>query len=138
MSTVYLETSAALTWLLGEPDAERVRSTIDAADAVAISVLTLLEAERALIRAESAGRLREGDTQRLRGMLQRACASWMRMTVTEAVLSRASRPFPVEPVRTLDAVHLATALEFTTAFSDLHVLSFDRRVAANATALGIG
>ena len=49
------------------------------------------------------------------------------MAVTDGVLARAGSPFPVEPVRTLDAIHLATALELATAFPDLRVLSFDRR-----------
>ena len=31
------------------------------------------------------------------------------VAVTDAVLARVRRPFPVEPIRTLDAVHLATA-----------------------------
>jgi len=31
------------------------------------------------------------------------------VAVTDAVLTRACRPFPVGPIRTLDAVHLATA-----------------------------
>jgi len=43
----------------------------------------------------------------------------------------------VEPVRTLDAIHLATTLAFTRAFSDLEIVSFDRRLLENARALGI-
>jgi hypothetical protein len=31
------------------------------------------------------------------------------VAVTDPVLARVRRPFPVEPIRTLDAVHLATA-----------------------------
>jgi len=31
------------------------------------------------------------------------------VSVTEAILARAGRPFPVEPIRALDAIHLATA-----------------------------
>jgi len=59
------------------------------------------------------------------------------MALSEEVLARASRPFPVEPVRTLDAIHLATALEFTAAFPDLRLVSCDSRVRENAEALGI-
>lgn len=43
-------------------------------------------------------------------MLERAQAHWTLFQVSEAVLARARRPFPVEPIRTLDALHLATAL----------------------------
>ncbi len=44
---------------------------------------------------------------------------------------------PFEPVRALDALHLATALEYATAFDGLSVLSFDLRVAANVPLLGL-
>jgi len=138
MSELYVETSAILTWLLAEKRADEVRGAVDAAETVVTSSLTLAEVERALLRAESDGTLRAGDGQRLRGLLQRARAGWTRMAVSEEVLDRASRPFPVEPVRTLDAVHLATALVFTRAFAGLRVFSFDRRILDNAAALGIG
>jgi len=73
----------------------------------------------------------------LSGLFRRARSDWMTMAVCEDVLARASRPFPAEPVRTLDAIHLATALEFTRAFSSLRVLSSDRKIRDNAVALGI-
>jgi predicted nucleic acid-binding protein len=110
---------------------------VDHAEVVLTSVLTLTETERVLIRAESQGVLRGGDAQRLRGLVNRVQASWTRMTVSAEVLARAARAFPVEPVRTLDAIHLATALEFAAAFPDLRMLSFDQRVRDNAEALGI-
>lgn len=138
MSVLYLETSAALTWLLAEKREGEVREALDASDAVLTSSLTFTEIERALVRAESGGILRAGDGQRVRGLLQRAGAAWTRMAVTGEVLDRAARPFPSEPVRTPDAVHLATALVFTRAFADLRVLSFDRRILENAAALGLG
>jgi predicted nucleic acid-binding protein len=137
MKVVYLESSALLNWLLGQSSAAEVRRAVDRAEVVLTSKLTLTEAERALLRAESQGVLRGGDAQRVRGLLNRAQASWTRMAVSDEVLHRASRPFPIEPVRTLDAIHLATALEFTATFPDLRVLSFDSRVSNNAEALGI-
>jgi len=137
MKVVYLESSALLQWLLGQSGADDVRGVVDRADVVLTSTLTRTEAERALIRAENQGHLRGGDAQRLRGLLNRVEATWTRMSVSEEVLLRAGRPFPVEPVRTLDAIHLATALELATAFPDLRVLSFDRRVRENSEALGI-
>ena len=50
---------------------------------------------------------------------------------------RAGQAFPVEPVRTLDALHLASALEFLVLFPDLKVLSLDDRVLANLPQLGL-
>ena len=137
MSAVYLETSALLSWLLGQSNSGEVRKTLDAASVVLTSELTLAEAERALVRAEHEQLLTGGDGQRLRGLLQRSRSGWMTMTVSEEVLERAGRSFPVEPLRTLDGIHLATALVFTRAFAELRVLSFDRRIADNARTLGI-
>ena len=137
MTTIYLETSAVLTWLFGEPRSEEVLQTVNPADVVVTSTLTYAEVSRALLRAETDTVLRGGEAQKLRGILERARTGWMAMAVSDNVLARASRPFPAEPVRTLDAIHLATALEFTRAFADLRVLSFDRRIRDNAEALGI-
>ena len=137
MSTIYLESSAVVHWLLGQPNAAEVRKKVEQAKVVLTSMLTLTETERVLIRAESQGVLKGGDARRLRGFLNRVQASWTRMAVSAEVLSRADRPFPVEPVRTLDAVHLATALEFAATFPDLRVLTFDQRIRSNAEALGI-
>ena len=136
MSTISLESSAVVHWLLGQSRAAEVRKSVDQAKVVLTSMLTLTETERVLIRAESQGVLRGGDARRLRGLLNRVQGSCTRMAVSAEVLARAGRSFPIEPVGTLDAIHLATALEFAAAFPDLRVLSFDRRVCGNAEALG--
>lgn len=138
MTTLYVETSAVLAWLLDEPTAAEVRESVDSAETVVTSELTWVEVERVVARGESSGALRGGDAQKLRGSVARQRAAWMSMTVSAAVLARTGRVFPLEPVRTLDALHLATALEFTKAFHDLRILTFDRRIAENAAALGIG
>lgn len=137
MNTLYVETSAILAWLLGEKRADEVRAAIDDAEVVVTSSLALAEAERALIRLEHDHLIQAAQAQRLRGTLARARAGWMSMAVTEDVLDRSARRFPAEPVRTLDAIHLATALEFTKALPDLALLSFDRRILDNAVALGL-
>lgn len=51
---------------------------------------------------------------------------------------RAAGAFPVEPVRTLDALHLASALELLRVHPDISVLSFGRRILDNLPALGLG
>lgn len=58
------------------------------------------------------------------------------MSVTDAILDHAGRPFPVEPVRTLDAIHLATASALGEPPALVIVVSRDRRVCNNAAALG--
>jgi predicted nucleic acid-binding protein len=44
----------------------------------------------------------------------------------------------LEPVRTLDAIHLATAAIFHESLGGLQVLSFDERIRANAQQVGLG
>lgn len=58
------------------------------------------------------------------------------MAVTDAVLMRVSRPFPIEPVRTLDAVHLATAEQLGEPSALVTIVTRDVRVRENALALG--
>jgi len=59
------------------------------------------------------------------------------MRIEGDVVERARRPFPVEPVRTLDAIHLASALLASARVADLGLLSLDERVRAAGRALGL-
>ena len=137
MKTFYVETSALLAWLLGQKRGPEARAAIDAAETVVTSALTFAEIERALARGVALGALREADARRARGVTARQRRAWVVMAITDDVLGRAGRPFPVEPLRTLDAIHVATALAFAEAFPDLEVLSVDERVTSNARALGL-
>ena len=138
MSVLYLESSAALAWLLGESRSLEVIAKVDEADTVVTSVLTLLETQRALIRAERQNILTAGQCNKLSGMLARASSGWVLMEISQPVRERAARAFPAEPVRTLDALHLATALFFMQVYPDLQIVTYDRRIAENAQVLGIG
>ena len=138
MSTSYVESSALLAWLLGESRSREAIARINKADIVVTSVLTLLEIERALIRAERQSMIKAGECHKLRGTVAGAARSWILMEVSEDVRRGAARVFPIEPVRTPDAIHLATALLFVQAFPDLQVITFDQRIGENARALGIG
>jgi predicted nucleic acid-binding protein len=134
---VYLETSALLAWLLGEPEGDAVRREVDAAALVVTSRLTLVEAERGLLRAEGEGRISPAERHTLVGVLAGARAGWFRLALSEAICERAGKPFPVEPVRTPDGLHLASALTALEAYPDLRVLTLDDRVTKNARGLGL-
>ena len=58
------------------------------------------------------------------------------VAVTDGVLARVRRPFPVEPIRTLDAVHLATAELLGEPPPLITIVTRDVRVRENAHALG--
>jgi predicted nucleic acid-binding protein len=65
-----------------------------------------------------------------------AAAHWMQLAITESILNRARMPFRGGPVRTLDAIHLASALEARAASASLTVLTLDDRMRRAARALG--
>jgi len=58
------------------------------------------------------------------------------VAVTDDVLARVRRPFPAESVRTLDAVHIATAESLGEPPQLMTIVTRDNRVRENATALG--
>jgi predicted nucleic acid-binding protein len=134
---LYAESSAVLAWILGEPGGREVASLLRGADAVLSSELTLLECERALTRAVAVGDLKEAPALERIAVLRREAAQWDILRLDEEVFERARRPFPREPVRTLDALHLACALVARPVLPDLAVLTRDDRVRRNALALGL-
>jgi predicted nucleic acid-binding protein len=100
------------------------------------SALTLAEAARAILRARVTGRLtveQERASVRALGRFERRCYV---VAVTEAVLARVRRPFPIEPIRSLDAVHLATAEMLGEPPALVTIVTRDARVRENAEALG--
>lgn len=132
----YVESSAALAWLLSEPPSGEVRAQLAGAERLVASELTLLECERTLLRAVTGGRVAEAAAASLRATLARAAATWSLLVIDREVLARAARPFPHEPVRMLDALHLASALRARAFLPELELLSLDERVRSNARALG--
>jgi predicted nucleic acid-binding protein len=103
---------------------------------VIASDLTLVECERVLIRAWSTGLIAEAERVDQSAALARVAAHWTRLRVDEEVVERAGRPFPIEPVRTLDALHLACALVARSVSPDLRLLTLDQRVRENGVRLG--
>ena len=69
MSVLYIETSAILSWLFGEPDSHEVIDSINKHETVVSSVLSIVETGRAFIRAETEGIINAGEHQRLKGLM---------------------------------------------------------------------
>ena len=100
------------------------------------SALALAEAGRAIIRARATGRLTVAEEQaavRALPTFERRCFI---LDVDRTVLARVRRPFPIEPIRTLDAVHLATTELLGEAPQLVTIVTRDVRVRDNARALG--
>jgi predicted nucleic acid-binding protein len=130
----YIESSALVAALL-EHDTAVVKKVPPGTQQVT-SALTLAEAARALIRARASGRLTadaEGAATRALRTFERRCFI---LDVDPAVLARVRRRFPVEPIRTLDAVHLATVEMLGEPPPLVTIVTRDSRVRENAEALG--
>lgn len=132
--TWYIESSALLAAFLEGDNA--ARRAIRARGRRVTSALTLAESHRAVRRARLTGRLTaEQERAAVRGLrtFARRCEL---VTVSDAVLERAARPFPVEPIRTLDAIHLSSIFLLGEPPQLLTVITRDDRVAQNAIAMG--
>lgn len=134
--TIYAETSAVLRWLFAEPAGETVREALETASKVVTSRLTSIETRRVVQRAEREGRVTAAQAADLRAIFAQAASTWAVLEISDEVARRAEAGFPVEPVRTLDAIHLASALLLREALPDLAIVTADERVRANAHALG--
>lgn len=133
---LYAESSAILSWLLGDEGAESVREVLANAEMVFASDLTLVECDRVLVRAVHTGRLSEAAAADRTALLGHAAAHWLLLRLDSEVLDRARRPFPAEPLRTLDALHLASALLALRTVPNLALLSLDQRVRRCGQQLG--
>ena len=133
-TTRYIESSALVAALLEGDTA--AKASIRAPGLLVTSVLTVAESNRAVLRARLSGRI---TVQQQRGVLlsiQRFSRRTHIVAISKDILSRAGRPFPVEPVRTLDAIHLATAAALGNASAQVTIVTRDVRVRDNAAALG--
>ena len=121
---IYLDTSVVLARLFAED-----RSPPDAFWAETFVASRLLEFEVFnRVHARAAGRSHGADARHLVGR-----ASLVELSAR--VLSRALLPFP-QPVRTLDALHLATMDFLRAQGQTLSLATYDQRLAAAAQALG--
>jgi predicted nucleic acid-binding protein len=130
----YIESSALVAALL-EHDVQALKS-IRSAERTVTSALTIAETARAILRARLAGRLTADEERAAVRALHRFERRCHLAAVTDAILARAGRRFSIEPIRNLDAVHLATTELLGEPASLVTVVTRDVRVRQNAEALG--
>jgi predicted nucleic acid-binding protein len=135
--SVYAESSAILAWLLDEASASDVRNVLTASEAVIASDLTLIESDRVLLRAAALGELTEAEAADRRAHLMTAASHWHVLRISPEIVERARQPFPGAPIRTLDAIHLASALVARATVPGLALLSLDERIRRAASPLGM-
>ena len=112
-----------------------MRSCLRDAKRVVSSNLTIVECERALSRLAAEGGALDVSAPRM--AVGDIAAGWSLFDMDEAIRARAGQPFPAEPVRTLDAIHLATLLAVRDRLGSVHLLTRDARMLSNARALAI-
>jgi len=134
---LYAESSAVLAWLLDETPAPEVRRLLRDAEIIVASDLTLIECDRVLLRAVALTELTEAEAADRRALLAAASAHWNILRMASEIVDRARQPFPGEPIRTLDAIHLASVLVGRSAVPGLSLLSLDDRVRRAARGLGV-
>ena len=130
----YLESSALVAALLEHETG--VFTRIPRGTRWVTSALTLAETGRAIIRARAIGRLTAEQEKAAVLALRRFERRCFIVDVDRAVLDRVRRTFPIEPIRTLDAVHLATAERLGEPPSLVTIVTRDSRVRSNAEKLG--
>jgi uncharacterized protein with PIN domain len=134
---LFVESSALVAWILWEARGREVATCLRAAKVAWISALAVPESCRALLRAASAGRVDDAYVRRARRRLAALSAGCRVIPVDEDILERVGQAFPIEPIRTLDAVHLASLERAQSVSTHLALLSLDDRVRANATNMRI-
>ena len=122
---IYLDTSVALAQLLAEdkiPPKELWRETLISSRLLEYEVWTRIHARR----------LSASHGENVRTLLARVSL----LELAPPVLSRALEPFP-SPVRTLDALHLASIEFLRSRGQDLLLASYDERLTEAAARLGV-
>jgi predicted nucleic acid-binding protein len=130
----YIESRALVAALL-EHDEEALKSLRARARQIT-SALTLAETARVIVRARVGERITPDAERAAVRALRRFERRCYVVAVTDDVLARVRRPFPVEPVRPLDAVQIATVESLGEPPQLMAIVTRDHRVRENAKALG--
>ena len=137
MTVFYLETSALLTWLFDEPDASQIVDTINGADLIVTSECLRIETVRAIKRVHQEKLITSEQLETLIHTFREYLRSCFRMSMDESVIAGATEDFLVEPVRSLDAIHLSTALEYKKLYPEMKMLTTDTRQKQNTASLDL-
>ena len=121
----YLDASAIVKLVVAEAHTADVERDAATRTALLSSRLSATEVRRAARRQPS---------RRVLQQVEEVMESFVLLDVTAAILKRAATIDPTE-LRTLDAIHLATALSL--GFADLDFVTYDTRLAAAARSHGL-
>lgn len=119
--------------MLGEPNRLPEWSRITSA---ITSEIARVECLRAIDRLRLAGGMDDRDLARRRATMLKLLSGVEAVRLNRAVLDRASEPFSTQ-VRTLDAIHIASALLVRGRVAALRFATHDSELATAATAIGL-
>ena len=125
-AALYLDASVALRATLEQGTTPEIEHRIAAAPVLVTSRLSLVESARALLRVRIQGGVPESrlaDARRELDALWSRCELW---ELSAAVCELASLLAPDKPLRTLDALHLATFLLARGRIEGLELLTADK------------
>lgn len=128
--SLYLDTSVVLRAVLENGTSPEIEARIAAAPALVTSRLSLVESSRALHRLRQVGEVSEAklaDAEREIGAVWARCELW---ELTPSVCDRARQVAPGKPLRTLDALHLATFVLAREKIEGLALVTVDHRLQA--------
>ena len=134
-AVLYLDTSALLKAFIAEDGTSEVRTWMHAAEVQASSAIAGLETASALARLvrEGAGKAAIGKAKAAFG---EAWKDFAQVEVDE-VLGEAARLVELHPLRSLDALHLASALRIQRSGHEVHFACFDDRLRVAARKEGL-
>lgn len=130
---VYFDSSVVLRVVLGERG--RLVEWSRASEAVT-SEITRVECLRVIDRLRVAGGMDDRELARRRAAALKVLHGFELVRLNRAVLERAAEPFPMQ-IRTLDALHLASALLVRTRYPALRFATHDADLATAALAEGL-
>lgn len=130
---VYLDSSVILRVVMGEPGALREWSRITLA---VTSEIARVECLRTLDRMRLAGAVEDRELGRRRATTLELFEGIQAIRINRAVLDKAGEPFPTM-IRSLDAIHVASALLARTSIAALRFATHDVTMATAALAMGL-
>ena len=133
---VYLDASALVKLFVPEPESASLNEALLGAEDVVVSDLALTELASALGRRTRERRVSARDARRIQSEAEKLAHACHRVELTPPVHRRAERLLLGSrdvPLRTLDALHLATALAADAAT----LVTYDPRLRAAAVSQGL-
>jgi len=132
----FWDSSALIPLMIAEAESAHMRQLLMEDGSIATASITPLEIASVLWRRRHAGMLDVAAHHDADVTFAEVSARWTEVTHTPRVVQAAIDLVTRQPLRSLDALHLASAIVMTDMPSDLAFVTLDRNLAAAARAEG--